>query len=217
MNTPQSIEQLLAKAAPLAGIQIGELADLCHVSCPTQSTHAKGWLGQLLEQYLGANAGNDAMPDFVDLQVELKTLPLDANGRVQESTYVTYAPMPFNEPEWHQSTVYRKLKSVLWVPYCAIGPIHTRTLATPFLWRMSAQWEALLRHDWEELAVMLRMHAGQINGSKGSYLHIRPKAANAKTLIEIEDCEGELLQVVPKGFYLRTSFTAAILQETFSS
>ena len=49
---------------------------------------AKGLAGTLIERALGASAGSTAEPDFPALGIELKTIPIDAAGRICESTFV---------------------------------------------------------------------------------------------------------------------------------
>ena len=59
---------------------------------------------------------------------------------------------------------------------------------------------------------MLALGYGQNLSAKfGTYLHIRPKAANSKVLIDYITQDGISTKIVPKGFYLRPSFTQQIL------
>ena len=98
----------------------------------------------------------------------------------------------------------------------AEGPIAHRTLATPFLWHMTPQWEAQLKQDWEELAEKLKLYQfDELTAKVGRYLHIRPKAPNSKTFIQVLDSQGNVMKVVPKGFYLRSQFTHNLLKEHF--
>ena len=214
---PNSVDTLIQRAQQLAGLSFLDLAKLTHSPCPPSLHHAKGWLGQILERVLGADAANLACPDFAALQIELKTLPISSIGLIKESTYVTYAPIPFTEQNWENSTVFHKMKKVLWVPYLAEGDVPKRTLAMPFLWHMPKSIESILKEDWEELTERLRLHHFEsLNGKLGKYLHIRPKAPNSKTWITLLNHSGEPIKVVPKGFYLRSQCTQKILQEYFN-
>jgi DNA mismatch repair protein MutH len=51
----------------------------------------------------------------------------------------------------------------------------------------------------------------QITARYGKYLQIRPKAQNARSLRKGINAEGDIVQTLPRGFYLRTSFTATII------
>ena len=108
---PASVEILKQRAQQLAGKTIGELAlELGH-GMPKNLLRKKGWQGQFIEQCLGADSGNLSQPDFAHLGIELKTLPIDYQGRVQESTYVCVANLSGESHlVWQQSPVYKKLK-----------------------------------------------------------------------------------------------------------
>lgn len=55
--------------------------------------------------------------DFAALGVELKTIPVDSQGRPLETTFVCVAPLTGNSGvTWESSHVRHKLKRVLWVP-----------------------------------------------------------------------------------------------------
>ena len=85
---PSNTQELLDRASQLCGCSLQQIAN--HMSCPVpiDTTYAKGWVGQLIEQALGASAGALPEPDFVTLGIELKTLPVDQNYKPRESTYV---------------------------------------------------------------------------------------------------------------------------------
>lgn len=215
-STPLTCQALMMQARKLSGLTFEELAHLSHSACPEKLLKSKGWLGQVVERLLGADAGSQALPDFSKLGIELKTLPLNALGQPKESTYVTYAPIPFEESNWLNATVRLKLKQVLWFPYFCEGPVRHRRLGTPFLWSMNQAWEALLRQDWLELAEKMRLQQfDELNAKTGQYLHIRPKAPNSKTWIRVMNSQGEAMDVVPKGFYLRPAFTHQLVREVF--
>ena len=55
----------------------------------------------------------------------------------------------------------------------------------------------------------------EISARHGELLQIRPKAANARALGSTTDPEGKPAQTLPRGFYLRSSFTNSILQQHF--
>jgi len=181
---------------------------------------AKGWIGQLIEKALGASANNLDQPDFNHLGIELKTLPLGALGQPSESTFVCVASIPNMDPDFEHSRVWRKMAKILWVPIendpdIAVG---SRRVGTPLLWSPSTPIKAQLQQDWEELIELITLgHFDALSAHKGQYLQIRPKAANAKTFIQVMDQDGRMIATVPKGFYLRPCFTQLIIQEHFFS
>lgn len=216
---PQTTAELEARARTLAGLRIGELAGRADVELPRDPRQAKGWVGQLIETCLGATAGSRAEPDFQAIGVELKTVPLNRRGRPRESTYVCTVPLTCNgEQTWETSWVRRKLSRVLWVPVEADPAIALphRRVGFPLLWSPSAGQAAMLRRDWEELMDMVCLgRLEEITARHGVYLQIRPKAANSRALRSATGSGGEQTLSLPRGFYLRTAFTARILQDAY--
>jgi len=218
ISEPSCIAELISRFNAIAGKQISTLAEQLNLAIPNSLHYTKGWVGQLIELALGANAGNKSIPDFPSLGIELKTIPLNAALQPSESTYVCTAPLNSTIIDWQQSPVYQKLKHVLWVPIegFASKPLKERRVGTPFLWQPSIEQLAILKQDWEELMELLQLGGIEsLTARHGTYLQIRPKAANSKVLSSVLNDAGTLVQTVPKGFYLRTIFTKAILQEQF--
>lgn len=215
--TPENLQELQQRCQQIRDKSIGHLADELQIQVPANLLQAKGWMGQLLELYLGATGGSNAIHDFPELGVELKTIPVNTNLKPLESTYVCTVNLNETALNWHDSWVYNKLKHVLWVPVLATKelPINERKILTPFLWKMDAKTEDILRTDWEELMEMMVLGNGaKITAKYGTFLHIRPKAANSKVLIDYQDNDGNRTKIVPKGFYLRPNFQGFIASVT---
>lgn len=217
-NTPQSEEALLGRARLLAGRRLGELAAQLGVPLPASARAGKGWIGQLLELALGADAGNLPLPDFRSLGVELKTIPVDEQGRPRESTYVCRAPSaPLPGSLWESSTVQLKLRRVLWLPIEAANGVSmaTRRLGWAFLWSPSAAEVAILREDWQELHDLLCLgQRASISARLGTYLQLRPKGADAQETGKGFNEDGAATRVSPMGFYLRAAFTRQVLAQS---
>ncbi|WP_029591007.1 DNA mismatch repair endonuclease MutH [Franconibacter pulveris] len=216
---PEDEAQLLAQAGLLAGMTLGELAALAGLPIPPDLKRDKGWTGILLELWLGASAGSKPEQDFAALGVELKTIPIDRQGRPLETTFVCVAPLTGNSGVvWETSHVRHKLKRVLWIPVegeRAI-PLAERRVGSPLLWSPSAHEEAQLRQDWEELMDLIVLgHVERITARHGEVLQLRPKAANSKALTEAIGANGELILTLPRGFYLKKNFTGALLARHF--
>ena len=212
---PASEGELLARAGALAGKTLQHIASIQQTVLPGHLTSAKGFIGELIEDYLGATAGALPEPDFQQIGVELKTIPINKDGKPKESTYVcTVSLMPDENNHWENSLVKRKLARVLWVPIEADPgiPVSMRRIGTAILWSPTTEQEKILRQDWQELMDMVMMgELDQISARYGNYLQIRPKAQNARTLKSGIDAEGSTIKTLPRGFYLRTSFTELIL------
>jgi DNA mismatch repair protein MutH len=217
---PEDEAELLARARALSGLTLSQIAERFSLLAPPDLRRAKGFVGALIERALGASAGSRAAPDFEALGIELKTLPVDARGRALESTFVCTIPLTeIGEVEWASSRVRRKLNRVLWVPVegerrIAVGE---RRIGEPLLWALSAESEALLRFDWEELSGIIgRGDVETITGHIGRCLQIRPKARDSHARRRGIDVDGARFAALPRGFYLRSSFTSEILRQNYA-
>jgi DNA mismatch repair protein MutH len=214
IKPPETLAILLERAHVLAGCSIQSVADILGLDVPIRLHRHKGWIGQLLECVLGAEAGNQSCPDFIRLGVELKTLPINAAGKPRESTYVcainSHQLETLENLHWRLSPVYKKLAKVLWIPIEAEPgiPLAERKFLPPFLSIMTPEIEVILQRDWEELMEALTLgYADELSAHQGSYLQIRPKAAHSRIKSAYLNSAGKLTYIIPKGFYLRPRFT----------
>ena len=213
---PQNLEQLLSQAQSIAGLTFGELADELHIPVPPDLKRDKGWVGMLLEHALGATAGSKAEQDFSHLGVELKTLPINAEGYPLETTFVSLAPLVQNSGvKWENSHVRHKLSKVLWIPIEGSRdiPLRERHIGAPILWKPTTEQERQLKQDWEELMDLIVLgKLDQITARIGEVMQLRPKGANSRAVTKGIGKNGEIIETLPLGFYLRKEFTAGILK-----
>lgn len=219
-SPPETEAQLLTQAQRLAGYTLGELAELAGMPTPRDLKRDKGWIGVLLERWLGASAGSKPEQDFAALGVELKTIPIDPLGGPLETTFVCVAPLTGNTGVvWETSHVRHKLKRVLWVPVegSRTIPLAERRVGSPLLWSPDADEEQQLRQDWEELMDLIVLgQVTRITARHGEVLQLRPKAANSQALTEAIGEHGEPILTLPRGFYLKKNFTRALLARHFA-
>lgn len=217
---PENEQQLLARAQALAGFNLGELAARAQVSIPKDLKRDKGWVGILLELYLGAMAGSKPEQDFPELGIELKTIPVDATGNPLETTFVCVAPLTGNSGvTWESSHVRHKLARVLWIPVEGERqiPLAQRRVGSPLLWQPNQEETEMLRRDWEELMDLIVLgQVERITARHGEVLQLRPKAANNKALTEATGEQGQPILTLPRGFYLKKNFTRALLARHFT-
>ena len=210
---PADEAELFARALALAGASVEELAGRLAVVVGA-GLHAKGKVGTLLELALGASGGSQATWDFPELRVELKTVPVDERGKPRETTFVCAVTlMDADRAEWGSSWVRAKLQRVLWVPI-VMSEGAARRIGAPILWSPSAAQEEILREDFDE--IMGRIGIGGIEGLSarvGRWLQLRPKAAHGRVRTRAPGVDGDTVDTVPRGFYLRTSFTGALLRD----
>ena len=214
---PQTLEQLLSQAQSIAGLTFGELADELHIPVPPDLKRDKGWVGMLLERALGVTAGSKAEQDFSHLGVELKTLPINAEGYPLETTFVSLAPLVQNSGvKWENSHVRHKLSCVLWMPIEGSRhiPLRERHIGAPILWKPTVEQERQLKQDWEELMDLIVLgKLDQITARIGEVMQLRPKGANSRSITKGIGRNGEVIETLPLGFYLRKAFTAGILND----
>lgn len=219
VSVPTSESELLQRARALAGVALGELALGFGVESPPDLRRAKGWAGGLIERALGAESASRAQPDFPELGVELKTLPVDRRGKPCESTFVCTIDLgKIDEVEWESSLVRHKLARVLWVPIQGDRDIlpKDRHIGEPLLWSPSPEEEAELRFDWEELAGIIgKGDVERITGHLGRWLQVRPKAADSHARRRGRDEDGVSFAALPRGFYLRATFTERMLANAY--
>ena len=201
---PQTLEQLLSQAQSIAGLTFGELADELNIPIPPDLKRDKGWVGTLLERALGATAGSKAEQDFSHLGVELKTLPINAEGYPLETTFVSLAPLVQNSGvKWENSHVRHKLSCVLWMPIEGSRhiPLRERHIGAPILWKPTAEQERQLKQDWEELMDLIVLgKLDQITARIGEVMQLRPKGANSRSITKGIGRNGEVIETLPLGF-----------------
>ena len=215
VSEPKSEGELLTRAWQVAGLTLGELGAQVGVEVPDEGVRGKGVAGRILEKALGASAGSRAQPDFVELGVELKTIPVDPTGRPKESTFVASISLSaMADTDWEQSVVLKKLAKVLFVPVEAASgtPLRDRRVGRAYLWTPNERERRLLRADWELLAEMIAAgDVERITGHLGEVMQVRPKAAHGRARRRAPDEEGAVQWTMPRGFYLRPAFTGAVL------
>lgn len=214
---PESEEALMGRAQNLAGLTLGEIAKSYDIKVPKNLLHNKGWIGLLLEHVLGASASSRPEPDFPNLGIELKTLPINSVGKPLETTFVSVAPLTnLVGVNWENCWVRKKLSRVLWVPILTNKdlPLTQRTVGMPFIWSPSVEEEKLLALDWQELTDMIVLgEVENIHGKHGQVLQLRPKAANSQSRTKAFNCNGEPFMTLPRGFYLKIPFTQMLLHK----
>lgn len=220
-NFSHTEQELLAKAHWLTGFTLGEVAEMLHIPVPPDLKRDKGWVGMLIETALGAKAGSKAEQDFAHLGIELKTIPVNQQNVPLETTFVSLAPLTQNRGiTWESSHVKHKLSRVLWIPIEGERsiPLAQRHIGQPILWSPTPEQDSRLQRDWEELMEMIVLgKLTQINATFGEVLQLRPKGRNNRSLAPAINDQGELVQSLPLGFYLRKHFTAEILQNFLHS
>jgi DNA mismatch repair protein MutH len=218
---PEDVAALLERAQALVGTSVGALAESYGTGSEMRAfderVRTKGTAGQLLERALGATGGAHRVVDFEALGVELKTIPIDERGVPTESTHVCTLSLADAETQtWADSWVRSKLARVLFVPLIgeARAAWSSRLVGAPRLWSPTAEQESVLAADFDEIVGLIG--AGgieRVTAHLGRWLQVRPKARDGSVRTVAWDRDGEPIETVPRGFYLRPKFTGAILRD----
>ncbi|MFO0678701.1 MAG: DNA mismatch repair endonuclease MutH [Polyangiaceae bacterium] len=216
-GAPHDVDELVRRAADLEGRILGDLARELGLDPTGENLHAKGKAGTLLERALGATAGNASVPDFVALGIELKTIPVTDEGRPHESTFVcSFSVADADRAEWDDSSARAKLARVLWVPVIGEkrGALWERRIGRACLWSPTAEQEAVLRADFEDLAGAIGAGGIEsVTAHDGRWLQLRPKARDGSERTIAFAADGDPVATIPRGFYLRARFTEALLRD----
>ena len=207
MEPPRDEAELRARLRRLAGRPLADIA--AEHGVPARA--GKGWAGTLLEKALGATGASRAVPDFPALGVELKTIPVDERGRPLESCFVASLEMAKVDLRWETSAVRKKLLRVAWVPVEAAG---RQRCGAALIWSPSAEEHAALQDDYEDIVALLAEGA-RVTARTGTWLQLRPKGRDARHLRWALDEEGAQVRAAPRAFYLRRTFTEALLSRSF--
>lgn len=220
---PRDEHELRIRAMFLAGRTLGDLARELRFSLGAAALHTKGKAGELVERALGAGPSSMAAPpsasllDFPHLGIELKTVPVDENRRPRESTFVCALPLgQADAMEWRTSWVRAKLAHVLWLPIFtrAHAAWDERIILEPIFWQPSRAQEAVFGADFDDvMGIIARGGIEQLTARVGRWLQVRPKAASGRVRTLAYGPDGEPIATVPRGFYLRSRFTEAILRD----
>lgn len=217
MTPPRTEDELMNRARALTGVTLEAIAHALGIDTRGSAVRTKGMPGGILERALGATGGGSKIHDFPDLGVELKTVPVDARGVPIESTYVcTLSLADADDQEWETSWVRAKLARVLFVPLVTRDDAtwRERTVGAPLLWSPTPNQEAILKGDFDDVVGLVGIgRIEELTAHLGRWMQVRPKAAHGRVRTTAWGADGEAIATVPRGFYLRTRFTGALLAD----
>lgn len=214
---PENFEELINRLNFIVGKSLTLLAESANVPMPIDTLHGKGFAGELIEKCLGASAANQSIPDFPELGVELKTIPVDDSLSPLESTFLCYAPLnDIRHYAFESSPLYSKITRVLFVLVRASRDLdfNDRIVLGYFFYTPSMEELNILRNDFNELYEMVKTgNVEKITARIGQIIQMRPKGANGKVLTECIGPNGEIIRTRPRGFYMRRAYTKKLIQQ----
>ncbi len=217
ITPPQNFDELIANLNFIVGKSLTELAEFARLPVPIDTLHGKGFTGELIEQCLGASAANQSIPDFPELGLELKSIPVDDNLCPLESTFLCYAPLTgIRHYSFETSPLYSKITRVLFVLIRASRELDfdERVVLGYFFYTPTEEELNIVRNDFNELYELVKTgNVEKINARIGQIIQMRPKGANGKVLTECIGPNGEIIKTRPRGFYMRRAFTQKLIKQ----
>lgn len=216
LTPPESFEVLIERLNKITGLCISEIAADLNVKLPVSTTRGKGFVGELLEMALGASAKNQSIPDFPELGLELKTLPVDQNFKPLESTFVCHAPL-INVRDLHfeNSPLYSKIKRVLFILTDGTKGLEygEKYIRGYFFYTPTKEDLITLKKDFDELYELIKTgNVQSITARIGQIVQLRPKGADGTALTQAVGKDGQIIMTRPRGFYIRRSFTQELIR-----
>jgi DNA mismatch repair protein MutH len=150
--------------------------------------------------------------EFARFGIEVKTVPVDAKGRIVEAmSFPAFHHEELIYETWESSDLLGRLNRLLIVPvHREKGATRAETrLGKPFFWSPSEAELAGIATEWERFRHLIEI--GQARDlpkpSETTYIHVRPKALNASD----RDVAPGGFDVIKKCFWLNQSYVGRIL------
>lgn len=214
---PKTEESLFLQAQLLSGRCLGELAVKAGMDIPCNLKYEKGWIGKLIEFWLGGACSSMSGPDFPNLGIELKTIPIK-NGNSSEPTFICNESLVKGlDMTWKNSYIYNKIRRILWMPilYNRKNILLSKlTVGNYLLWSPNKEENHLLKSDWEELMdlVFLQNTTHSIP-YYGEILQLIPNKSGTKKLLTSASRNYSNPSFnISKRFYFRKRFTSKIFK-----
>ncbi len=212
-----TIESVLQVAASLKGKRVKDLGDV------ELNSKNKGNVGNIIEEKgFGIKNNNDAEPDFKQLGIELKVLPLKkGRGRdllVKERTKI--CSIDYRKlvgEKWKSSHAKRKLDKILFVffEHNSSNPINSRILDF-HLFCLESSEEPLIRSDWERTRRLVRDGFAHTLSESQNLILAASRAGEGKlpeTQWPEQPNQTHAQRARRRAFSLKPSFTKTIWKE----
>ena len=215
-NAPKTESELISRSDLLTGNKLIEIYKFFGMFFQKKHKSSDGYLGKIMEMYLGASAGNLPIPDFPDLGIELKILPLNRSMLPKKNIKICSTSFfPFKKNTlWEKSILRSKLKKILWIPFQSDTsiPFNKRKIYQPFIFKLK-KYEKVIKQDYEN--IMEFIFLGKVykySSSLGKYLILGNVSSNKK-LTSFFNLDGHLVKSNYIGFYLNKAFIKKMMYE----
>jgi DNA mismatch repair endonuclease MutH len=151
--------------------------------------------------------------DFLRFGIEIKTVPVDASGKLVEAmSFPAFVHEELIFEDWESSDLLGRLNRLLIVPVHRKrgASLESTRLGQPFFWNPPEGELKQIGREWEKFRGMISQgHARELPpASKTTFIHVRPKARNAQ---DTDPAPGGF-DVIKKSFWLNQSYLERILE-----
>lgn len=217
----RTFKALLDHLNQVQGVPFVELAKAHGITWTSDPTKNKRLGGLIVEKALGVEPNPRAEADLTFLGLEIKTIPVAEGLDVLEHTKVTMVNFAdVYDQSWELSTVYHKLRSILFVPivkYDLARPDQWY-IRSPFVWMPSLRAEAQLKQDYEAVRTLVKgltfdkISTAAPPAGQGRYLIANTAGRDSDDKVRFT-LEGKEFLVQRRAWMLRKSFTKSVIDE----
>lgn len=219
MNYFYNEKKLISYAMSIYGYTIYDLARKFNFVIP-KNIENKGYIGQIIEKIFGVYVANQAVSDFYNLGIELKTIPINKERKSLESTFICATSfIGINGVIWETSYLYYKLKRILWIPIKINNAksLKEYIIDLPFLWSPNFKEEKIIKQDWEDIMYFITFgKIEKLNSKYGEILQVKKKSNNKSSLTQGIGEYGQKIFISPRSFYLRKNFTNKLINKNIN-
>jgi DNA mismatch repair protein MutH len=210
-------KSILAFAKRLEGKTLDEAVKL---EKPLEGSPAvrKGKVGLIYEAYFGLPPSNESEPDFPEVGIELKVVPLvkgaDGRLRIKERTAVSMINyMRIVKETWETASVRKKLRRILFI-FFEVRPGKSEAAyltKSVFLWSPSHIDERFFDFDWTGTKKKVEQgKAHEISEADSVYLGAVRKGAGKGKDLQPQPFSG--IQAPSRAFALKQCFTRMLFE-----
>jgi DNA mismatch repair endonuclease MutH len=198
------------------GRKIGDI--LRELNLERHSHFKKGASGLIVENLLGLGNNGSPMADLIELNIEIKTLPLQLhNLKVKEPTQIKMINfMEVAKETWETAKIRSKIETIFWVVYGVPRSSITKkslgqenyVLIDWFIDVPDNQAKSIFRQDWELIqSYIIKGEGDKLSCSMGIYIEPKTKGKNNQDLTSAPDEKGGLTKVRRRAFYFKKNYT----------
>lgn len=220
------VASLLSRAEAIVGKRLFDLEKEIVRLDEESRVLTKAGAAYVIERYFGIKANSFALPDFPDLGIELKSVPL----RERAGMLTVKEPLSLNMINYFEeakcnditeSSFYKKNKQILFICYLQKGELRSQYVVMySFLWKMDDQVLTELRPDFDWIIKKIRAgEATELHQEFTRYLCTCPKHnGDFKDPLEMTSKVKQPFSQAwaeKKAYRLKTSYMSLVISRRF--